>query len=336
MSKTNVLIVEDEIIVAKNTETMLKVLDYNVVGICISGEQAIKVVNEKKPDLILMDIVLGGDIDGIQAAAEILKQVEVPIIFATCYTDKDTLKRAKEIAPYGYIIKPFQKKELLASIEIALERYTLEQKIRENEQLLQTTLQSISDGIITTDKKGNILYINNIGEVITGFSYEDVKGKQLKSIFQITYDDKNQSLCKFIENPSKVNKLTKIPASSLITKDGSVTIIDGSISPILVTTGKTRGSVLVFRDITAAQKALKVQNALYNISNAVNKAENIQELLQSIQKHLDEIIDTKNFYVALYDKKTDTISLPYIVDEEDKFTSFPAGKTLTGYVIKHK
>jgi len=336
MTKTNVLIVEDEIIVAKNTETVLKSLDYSIAGICISGEQAIKVVAEKKPDLILMDIVLGGDIDGIQAAAEILKQVEVPIIFVTSYSDEDTLKRAKETAPYGYIIKPFNKKELLVGIEIALERYILEQKLRENEQLLQTTLQSISDGIITTDKKGHILYINNIGEEIIGWSYQDIKGKLLYSIFKIIYDDTNKDLRKFFENTSKVKKPTKIPPSTILAKDGSSKIIDGSISPILEISGKTTRSVLVFRDVTAAQKALKVQNALYNISNAVNKADNIRELFQLIQKHLDEIIDTKNFYVALYDKKTDTISLPYIVDEEDKFTSFPAGKTLTGYVIKHK
>jgi len=334
--KTNVLIVEDEIIVAKNTESMLKLLDYDVVGICISGEQAIKIVNKKKPDLILMDIVLGGDIDGIQTAAEILKQVEVPIIFATSYSDEDTLKRAKETAPYGYIIKPFQKKELLVGIEIALERYILEQKLRENEQLLQTTLQSISDGIITMDKKGHILYINNKGEEITGWSSQDIKGKSLNSFFQINFDNTNKDLCKFIENPSRVKKLTKIPPSTFIPKIGSSKIIDGSISTILETTGKSTGSVLFFRDITVTQKALKVQNALYNISNTVNTSDNIQELLHLIQNHLGEIIDTKNFYVALYDKKTDTISLPYIIDEEDKFTSFPAGKTLTGYVIKHK
>ncbi len=336
MTKTNVLIVEDEIIVAKNIEAMLKVLDYDVAGICISSEQAIKVVAEKKPDLILMDIVLGGDIDGIQVAAKILENVTVPIIFVTSYSDDDTLKRAKETAPYGYIIKPFQEKELLAGIEIALERYNLEQKIRENEQLLQTTLRSISDGIITTDKKGHIFYINNIGEKIIARSYQDIKGKSLNSVFKLIYDDTNKELFKFIENPSRVKKLTKIPPSTIIPKIDSTKIIDGSISPILETTGKTRGFVLAFRDITAAQKALKVQNALYNISNSVNTVKNIQDLFQSIQKHLGEIIDTKNFYVALYDKKTDTISLPYIIDKEDKFTSFPAGKTLTGYVIKHK
>ena len=336
MTKTNVLIVEDEIIVAKNIEAMLKGLDYSVVGICISGEKAIKAVADKKPDLILMDIVLGGDIDGIQTAAEILKETEVPIIFATSYSDEDTLKRAKETAPYGYIIKPFQKKELLVGIEIALERYALEQKIRENEQLLQTTLRSISDGIITADKKGNILYINNIGEIITGCSFDDIKGESLKSVFQLTYNDTNRDLCRLIENPSKVKKLTKIHPSTIFAKDGSSKIIDGSISPILEISGKTTRSVLVFRDITVTQRALKVQNALYNISNAVNKTDDIQELLHSIQKHLGEIIDTTNFYVALYDKANDTISLPYIIDKEDKFTSFPAGKTLTGYVIKHK
>jgi len=334
MTKTNVLIVEDEIIVAKNTEAMLKGLDYNVVGICTSGEKALIAAAEKKPDVILMDIVLGGDIDGIQTAAKILKESEIPIIFATSYSDDETLKRAKETAPYGYIIKPFQKKELLAGIEIALERHALEQKIRENEQLLQTTLQSISDGIITTDKKGNILYMNDIGKEITGWS-EEVKGKSLNSVFRITCDNTNKETCKIINNPSCIKKSTKLPSSTLITKEDSLKIIEGSISPTIKTTGETAGSVLAFRDITIIDKAQRIQNALYNISNAVNATESIQELFQSIQKHLGEIIDTTNFYVALYDKASDTISLPYIIDEEDKFTSFPAGKTLTGYVIKH-
>ncbi len=201
MTKTNVLIVEDEIIVAKNTEAMLRGLDYNVMGICTSGEKALIAVADKKPDVILMDIVLEGDIDGIQTAAKILKKTEVPIIFATSYSDDKTLRRAKETAPYGYIIKPFQKKELLAGIEIALERYALEQKLRENEQLLQTTLQSISDGIIRTDKKGNILYINDIGKAITGWS-EDAKGKFLNSVFRITGDSTNKESCDLINNPS--------------------------------------------------------------------------------------------------------------------------------------
>ena len=102
MTKTNVLIVEDEIIVAKNIEAMLKVLDYDVAGICISSEQAIKVVAEKKPDLILMDIVLGDDIDGIQAAAKILEDVTVPIIFVTSYSDDDNLKRARNSSLWIY------------------------------------------------------------------------------------------------------------------------------------------------------------------------------------------------------------------------------------------
>jgi len=335
VAKTNVLIVEDEIIVAKNIEVMLRRLDYNVMGICTTGEKALIAATEKKPDVILMDIVLGGNIDGIQTAAEILKETEVPIIFATSYSDNETLTRVKETAPYGYIIKPFQKKELLAGIEIALERFALEQKVRENEQLLQATLQSISDGIITTDKKGNIIYINDIGKAITGW-FEDAKGKPLNSVFQVTGNSTNKEQCALIDNPSRVKKSTKLTSSILIAKDNSTKIVEGSISPTFKTTGKISGSVLAFRDITIIDKARRVQNVLYNISNEVNATDSIQELFQSIQKHLGEIIDTTNFYVALYDKATDTISLPYIIDEEDKFTSFPAGKTLTGYVIKHK
>jgi len=334
MPKKKILIVEDEIIVAKNTEIMLKGLNYDVVGSVSSGKQAIKAVPASSPDLILMDIVLDDEMDGIQTAQKILENVELPIIFATSYSDEKTLKRAKEVAPYGYILKPFQKKELFAGIEIALERYGLVKKISENERLLDTTLQSISDGILTTGRDGKIIYINKAAEEITGWSFEKVSDKSLEEIFQFSKDSENKKMLQLILHPKKLTSLTKFEKPFILrAKNNKFKVIDGSIAPILDAAGKLNGIVLAFRDITSLERAQRIQAALYNISKAVNTTKNLQELFTSIQTHLGDIIDTKNFYIALYDKETDTISLPFMIDEEDDFKSFPAGKTITAYVI---
>jgi len=334
MTKKKILIVEDEVIVAKNTEMMLKDLDYEVIGSVGSGKKAIELAPSLYPDLILMDIVLDDSIDGIQAAEEILKEIEIPIIFTTSYSDAKILKRAKEVAPYGYIIKPFQKKELFAGIEIALERYALVQRTRENERLLDTTLQSISDGIITTNTDGKIIFLNKTAENLTGWTLDKAFNVPLEEVFRLSDEDKKAQ--NFYTKPTHLTTISRFEKPlTLIHKYGAKKVIDGSIAPINDATGKNEGTVLAFRDITDVERAHRIQQTMYNISNAVNTTINLHELFSSIQKYLGEIIDTKNFYIALYDKETDTISLPFIVDDEDEFHSFPAGKTLTAYVIRN-
>ena len=113
MSKTNILVVEDESIVAKDIQHSLKKLGYTVVGICSNGEDAIKTAEELKPDLVLMDIMLKGDMSGIEAASYIREKFNIPIIYLTAYADESTLSKAKVSEPYGYIIKPFKEEEMV-------------------------------------------------------------------------------------------------------------------------------------------------------------------------------------------------------------------------------
>ena len=120
MAKAQVLIVEDNGIIAMDLESQLKRLGYSVSAIVDNGEEAIKKVKENTPDLVLMDIVLKGEIDGIEAAKEIRKQFDVPVVFITAFADKERLKRAKLAYPYGFIIKPFQHEDLNITIEMAL------------------------------------------------------------------------------------------------------------------------------------------------------------------------------------------------------------------------
>jgi DNA-binding LytR/AlgR family response regulator len=141
-AKTNILITEDESIVAKDIQMSLKKLGYNVVGICSNGEDAIKAAEEKKPDLVLMDIMLKGEMSGIEAADVIRQKMNLPVIFLTAYADESTLSKAKVTEPYGYIIKPFKEIDLHTSIEMALYKHQKTTDIKKERDFLYSLVEN--------------------------------------------------------------------------------------------------------------------------------------------------------------------------------------------------
>ncbi|HEY0030350.1 MAG TPA: response regulator [Bacteroidia bacterium] len=142
MSKTNILIVEDESIVAKDIQHSLKKLGYTVVGMCSTGEDAIKTAEEVKPDLVLMDIMLKGDMSGIEAAGQIREKFNIPIIYLTAYADESTLSKAKVSEPYGYIIKPFKEIDLHTSIEMAIYKHEKETDVKKERDFLYSIVEN--------------------------------------------------------------------------------------------------------------------------------------------------------------------------------------------------
>ncbi|MFN8713008.1 MAG: response regulator [Bacteroidota bacterium] len=142
MSKTNILIVEDESIVAKDIQMSLRKLGYNVVAICSNGEDAIRTVEEQTPDLVLMDIMLKGNMSGIEAAEQVRERFSIPIIYLTAYADESTLSKAKITEPYGYIIKPFKEIDLRTSIEMALYKHQKETDMRKERDFLYSIVEN--------------------------------------------------------------------------------------------------------------------------------------------------------------------------------------------------
>lgn len=332
MAKTSVLIVEDEFIVAKDIERMLEALGYNVVGIISSGKEAIKKAKITKPDVILMDIILDGKIDGIQAAAEIQKEYDIPVIYLTAYADKQTVQKAKKTKPYGYLVKPFEERELNSAIEIALYRFGLEQKLKENEERLNTILQSINEALIVTDKNGEISFMNKVAKRLLKCE-EGETGQPCARILKIIDSDTNE-----IVNPIAnvdTGSIYKLPLNSqLITPQGEKIPIIGGSAPLSDPSGRITGAVVTFSDITETKHLRELQEMLYNIADAANKTNDVQELLAFIRKELSRFIDTRNFYVGLYDRKHNVITLPYEADEQDKIPIVPVEGSLTGYVIR--
>lgn len=186
MAKANIMIVEDDAITALDLENQLKNLGYGVSAKVSRGEDAIQKAKENTPDLVLMDIILKGELDGIEAAKEIHTLFDIPVIFLTAYADKDRLKRAKLANPYGYILKPFQDKDLEVTIEMALyvAKVDAERKQVEEEQRLQSEIAAnMSEGVyLVRVSDGVILYTNPRFEEMFGYGSGEMVGKYVSIV----------------------------------------------------------------------------------------------------------------------------------------------------------
>ena len=143
MAKTSVLVVEDESIVSKDIQHSLKKLGYNVVGAASTGEKAFELAASERPDIILMDIMLKGDINGIETAERVKRELNIPVIYLTAYADESTLSKAKVTEPFGYIIKPFKEVDLHTSIEMALYKYSKEKEVLKERDLFYSLIEKM-------------------------------------------------------------------------------------------------------------------------------------------------------------------------------------------------
>lgn len=161
MSKVNVLVVEDEFIVSKDIQQSLKKIGYNIVGAASTGEKAIELADSENPDIVLMDIMLKGEMNGVEAADTIKKNNGIPIIFLTAYVDESTLAKAKITEPYGYIIKPFKEIDLHTTIEMALYKSKKEKEVIKERDLLYSLVENRdSKDFIFVKSKSRLIKLN--------------------------------------------------------------------------------------------------------------------------------------------------------------------------------
>ncbi len=254
---SQILIVEDEIIIAEDIQKRLKKMGYHVPAIVSSGEEAIKKVIETIPDLILMDIVIHGPMDGIQTAEKIHEFSNVPVIYLTAYADEKTLERAKITEPFGYLLKPFKERELLITIEMALYKHKMEKeliesekKLRDSQRWLSAAIMSIGEGVIATDLNGMIKIMNPMAEALTGWKQEESSGKPVSIILKVIGKEKDiiveDPVAKVIREGSFYGLSKK---TILITRYNSEIPIEIIGSQITDEKNEIIGVVLVFYDI---------------------------------------------------------------------------------------
>jgi len=232
MAATKILVVEDEAIVAESIRIKLKKMGYSVISTASSADEAIRKTEEYLPDLVLMDIVLQGEMDGIEAAGQIHTRFNIPVVYLTAYSDEKTLLRAKITEPFGYIIKPFKERELQVAIEISLFKHDMERKLKERNEWFSITLNSISDGVIATDSKGCVQFMNTVAQSMTGWEFDMAEGKPLKEVLNIVSE-----------------KIGKVNETLLQARDGARIPIDISTNSIKDEKGNILGVAMVFRSL---------------------------------------------------------------------------------------
>ncbi len=176
MNVTSILIVEDEGIVAEDLACKVRQLGYDVAGTTGTGEEAIELARLEQPDLVLMDIRLGGKMDGIEAAQHILKERKLPILYLTAHSDTTTAQRAQQADAYGYILKPFDDRDLRIQIDMALHKYRAENLLRESEARYRLLAETMLQGIVHQDATGKVIAMNPAARRILGKTDEQLLG----------------------------------------------------------------------------------------------------------------------------------------------------------------
>jgi len=327
MSTASVLIVEDERIVAYEINDALTQLHYNVVGSTATGKEALILAESTQPDIILMDIFLKGEMDGVETAEIILKRFGIPVIYLTANTDAETIERAKKTEPHGYLIKPFAEKELHTAIEMALYRSRMQKELNANRNYLGAILQSIGDAVLVTDTEGRITFINNEAEKVTGWKLPDCKGEMFSSLFPCFLTVKKN----YLDKISEVGRVGEIlidysDNKYLQSKVGIKLPIHFRAAFVRDGSDEVTGVVVTFRDVTEQVKSRNEITRLTELYNKIvqNMSEGVMVLdenrifsyvnpaaLRMLGYTEDEVVE-KNYNIILPDDQA------YLVDNADK------------------
>ena len=242
-----ILIVEDERVTAEDLRDILIDLGYQVNAAVSTATEAIAQAELNRPDIALMDIRIQGEMDGTAAAIVLRQRFDIPVIFLTAHADLETVARAKEAGPLGYLTKPFQEAALHAVIEIGLYRHREELKARANTELLASTLRAISEGVIAVDRQRTITLFNPAAESWTGRKAQDTVGRPVDGMFQAASGPGGDPIGKLWEQVLSQGALQPLPPGAAVLSSGAERrAISGEIAPIRDHHGVLAGAVMVF------------------------------------------------------------------------------------------
>ena len=277
----HVLVVEDERIVARDIKACLEGLGYIVAGMATSGEEAIAKARDLCPHIVLMDIRLEGEMDGVEAAQHIWNELQIPVIYATGYSDTATVDRATDSELFGYILKPIKERDLYIAIKNALQRQQQQTSLIEQQRWVSMILKVIGDGVIVTDAQGQVKFLNLVAESLTGWMLEEAVNQPLLQVFQLVNE---QTPHIPLENPvTEVLRTGKtvylVNPVLLITKEGRQIPIADSAAPLKDNQGNIIGVVVVFRDV-AERELVQERAALQRTQLLESQMSELQRLSQ--------------------------------------------------------
>jgi DNA-binding NtrC family response regulator len=244
-----ILIVEDERITAEHLHDVLTDFGYEVTGLASSSEEAIANAAETHPDLALMDIRIKGEIDGTETARILRERFDIPVVYLTAHADRETLGRAKQSEPLGYLVKPFQESELQASIEIAMHKHRADRASRTRRELLTSALEALGQGVISVDRNGAVTLLNPAAEAWTGWTQQEAVGRSVEQVFELIDEGSAEPVTasvKAILHGSNTGIQELGPGLLLVPKMRGGRSVAGTVAPILDPDGNSVGAVIVF------------------------------------------------------------------------------------------
>ncbi|HEX9298241.1 MAG TPA: response regulator [Polyangiaceae bacterium] len=236
-----ILIVEGDAILARDLEASLSAMGYVVTGVASSGEEAVQLASQNKPDLVLMDVMFEGEMDGIETAQRLRDRHDLPVIYLAAEGDEATFERAKQTLPLAYVFKPFDAKELGLTIRTSLERRRLETELEAAEQRFTALMDAVHDGVVMTDVDGAVTFVNRVALALSQYRPSEITGI-----------DWTQLLSPIDASPRSRRSMARNPKSSertaeLVAKDGTRTLVRYESAPIVDTKGNVIGVIFAFR-----------------------------------------------------------------------------------------
>ncbi len=306
MDNERILIVEDEKIIALDLQRRLERFGYVICDTSADGEDAVVKARQHRPDIILMDIMLAGAVDGIDAAKIIKRELQLPVIFLTAYADERTLERAKEAEPFGYILKPFKERELYTTIDIALYKYRVDRNLKRQERLFSAILHSVNDAIVAIDTNSRILFLNPIAAQMSGWPEADAQNKTVQQVLSLI---ESRNLSPILPEILPTGEQPSFFRDAIMKgRHGQTYIVDGSITKIHQAENETEGYVIAIRDISEIKKMSATidyqasHDGLTGLSNreefALKLADVLEDLKRSPGSHTLVELDVDRFKVV--------------------------------------
>lgn len=298
MIAARILIVEDDRIVARDIQHQLSRMGHVVVGMSASGEEAVRLACSHQPDLVLMDIRLEGEMDGIEAARRIRDAQHIPVVFLTAYANDEVVQRASLTEPFGYLLKPFEEPQMRTVIQMALYKHASDVRLRMSERRYAATLASIRDGVILCDPQGRVDFMNRVAETMTGWTAAEAAGQPLASVFVAVDEETLEPLEDFsalvlrsgaFAPPERLSRLLPRgePAPAGV-------VVEERCSAIIDDRGEMVGSILVFSDLTQrrqiAEALRKAQADLAHIGRLTMMGELAAAVAHEVNQPLMAII----------------------------------------------
>jgi two-component system, LuxR family, sensor kinase FixL len=252
----HILVAEDDGMIAEAICERLTDAGYEVVARCETGSSAVETALALRPDLILMDVRLKGDFDGIRASELINEKTRVPVVYLTGDSDQKTLHRAKAASAYGYVLKPFHIRNLIVAIEVAIDRFEMERRLEDTQLTYATILGSIADGVIAVDTQGRVRFMNEVAERLTGWSSRDAQLTQWRTVVNIVEAGGVGMAVDLIAQVLNTRRTVSLGRDALVISRAGIRVpVDGGITCAVDPLGRAVGASIALRDVTSVRKS---------------------------------------------------------------------------------